>query len=95
MKLRKTAIALGAALLLTMTGCGAKPLVNVEQAGMLTTAVISDNTISLPRSLGFPAIYKLPPFRSPKQNASETPSDSISVQHSERRVFLFMLLRSD
>ena len=43
MKLRKTAIALGAALLLTMTGCGAKPLVNVEQAGMLTTAVTSSD----------------------------------------------------
>lgn len=43
MKMRKTVIALGAALLLTLTGCGEKPQVNVEQAGMLTTAVTSSD----------------------------------------------------
>ena len=42
MKMRKTVIALGAALLL-LTGCGAKTQVNVEQAGMLTTAVTSSD----------------------------------------------------
>ena len=42
MKMRKTVITLGAALLL-MTGCGAKPQVNVEQASMLTTAVTSSD----------------------------------------------------
>lgn len=42
MKMKKTVIALGAALLL-MTGCGAKPQVNVEQASMLTTAVTSSD----------------------------------------------------
>ena len=42
MNMKKTVIALGAALLL-MTGCGAKPQVNVEQASMLTTAVTSSD----------------------------------------------------
>ena len=43
MNMRKTVIALGSALLLTLTGCGAKTQVNVEQAGMLTTAVTSSD----------------------------------------------------
>ena len=42
MNMKKTVIALGAALLL-MTGCGAKTQVNVEQASMLTTAVTSSD----------------------------------------------------
>ena len=43
MKMKKNVIALGAALLLMMTGCGEKPQVNVEQASMLTTAVTSSD----------------------------------------------------
>ena len=43
MDMKKTVIALGSALLLTLTGCGAKTQVNVEQAGMLTTAVTSSD----------------------------------------------------
>ena len=43
MKMKKTVIALGAALLLMITGCGEKPQVNVEQASMLTTAVTSSD----------------------------------------------------
>ena len=43
MNMRKTVIALGSALLLTLTGCGAKTQVNVEQASMLTTAVTSSD----------------------------------------------------
>ena len=43
MKMRKTVIALGAAALLALTGCGAKTQVNVEQASMLTTAVTSSD----------------------------------------------------
>ena len=42
MKMKKTVIALGTALLL-MTGCGTKTQVNVEQASMLTTAVTSSD----------------------------------------------------
>ena len=43
MKMKKTVIALGAAALLMLTGCGGKPQINVEQAGMLTTAVTSSD----------------------------------------------------
>ena len=43
MNMRKTVIALGSALLLTLTGCGAKTQINVEQASMLTTAVTSSD----------------------------------------------------
>ena len=43
MKMKKSVIALGAALLLMMTGCGEKTQVNVEQASMLTTAVTSSD----------------------------------------------------
>ena len=43
MKMRNTVIALGAAALLALTGCGAKTQVNVEQASMLTTAVTSSD----------------------------------------------------
>ena len=43
MNMRKTVIALGAAALLALTGCGAKTQVNVEQASMLTTAVTSSD----------------------------------------------------
>ena len=43
MNMKKTVIALGTALLLTLTGCGAAPQVNVEQASMLTTAVTSSD----------------------------------------------------
>ena len=43
MKMKKTVIALGAAALLMLTGCGGKPQINVEQASMLTTAVTSSD----------------------------------------------------
>ncbi len=43
MKMKKTVIALGAAVLLMLTGCGEKPQINVEQASMLTTAVTSSD----------------------------------------------------
>ena len=43
MKMRKTVIALGAALILGLTGCGKQTQINVEQAGMLTTAVTSSD----------------------------------------------------
>lgn len=43
MKMKKSVIALGAAVLLMLTGCGEKPQVNVEQASMLTTAVTSSD----------------------------------------------------
>ena len=43
MKMKKTVIALGAAVLLMLTGCGGKPQINVEQASMLTTAVTSSD----------------------------------------------------
>ena len=41
--MKKSVIALGAAALLMLSGCGAKPQVNVEQASMLTTAVTSSD----------------------------------------------------
>ena len=43
MKMKKSVIALGAAVLLMLTGCGEKPQINVEQASMLTTAVTSSD----------------------------------------------------
>ena len=43
MEMKKTVIALGAAVLLMLTGCGEKPQINVEQASMLTTAVTSSD----------------------------------------------------
>ena len=43
MKMKKTAIALGAALMLGLTGCGGQTQINVEQAGMLATAVTSSD----------------------------------------------------
>ena len=41
MKMKKTVIALGAALILGLTGCGGQPQINVEQAGMLASAATS------------------------------------------------------
>ena len=41
MKMKKTVIALGAAMILGLTGCGGQTQVNVEQAGMLATAATS------------------------------------------------------
>lgn len=41
MNMKKSVIALGAALVLGLTGCGSQVQVNVEQAGMLTTAAVS------------------------------------------------------
>ena len=43
MKMKKTVIALGAALMLGLTGCGGQTQINVEQAGMLATAVTSSD----------------------------------------------------
>ena len=43
MKMKHTLIALGTALLLGLTGCGSRTQINVEQAGMLTTAVTSSD----------------------------------------------------
>ena len=43
MKMKKSVLALGAAVLLMLTGCGEKPQINVEQASMLTTAVTSSD----------------------------------------------------
>ena len=43
MNMKKTVIALGAALLIGLSGCGKQTQVNVEQAGMLTTAVTSSD----------------------------------------------------
>lgn len=43
MKLKKNMIALGAALILGLTGCGKQPQINVEQAGILTTAAVSSD----------------------------------------------------
>lgn len=43
MKMKKNLIALGAALILGLTGCGGQTQVNVEQAGMLTTAAVSSD----------------------------------------------------
>lgn len=59
MDMKKTVIALGAALMLGLTGCGSQAQVNVEQAGMLTTAatssdkfagvVVSENVVEIER----------------------------------------------
>ena len=59
MKMKKTVIALGAALILGLTGCGQQTQINVEQAGMLTTAatssdkfagvVVSENAVEITR----------------------------------------------
>ena len=59
MKMKKTVIALGAAMILGLTGCGGQNQVNVEQAGMLTTAatvsdkfagvVVSENVVEIQR----------------------------------------------
>lgn len=43
MKMKHSLIALGTALLLGLTGCGARTQINVEQAGILTTAVTSSD----------------------------------------------------
>ncbi|MBQ2920236.1 MAG: hypothetical protein IJE58_03545 [Oscillospiraceae bacterium] len=59
MDMKKTVIALGAALMLGLTGCGSQAQINVEQAGMLTTAatssdkfagvVVSENVVEIER----------------------------------------------
>ena len=59
MNMKKTVIALGAALLIGLSGCGKQTQINVEQAGMLTTAatssdkfagvVVSDNAVEITR----------------------------------------------
>ncbi len=59
MNMKKNLIALGAAVLLGLTGCGANAQVNVEQAGMLSTAaassdkfagiVVSENVVEINR----------------------------------------------
>ena len=59
MKMKKNLIALGAALILGLTGCGGQAQINVEQAGMLTTAatgsdkfagvVVSENLVEITR----------------------------------------------
>ncbi len=59
MKMKKTVIALGAALILGLTGCGKQTQINVEQAGMLTIAatssdkfagvVVSENAVEITR----------------------------------------------
>ena len=59
MKMRKTVIALGAALILGLTGCGKQTQINAEQAGMLTIAatssdkfagvVVSENAVEITR----------------------------------------------
>ena len=59
MDMKKTVIALGAALMLGLTGCGRQAQINVEQAGMLTTAatssdkfagvVVSENVVEIER----------------------------------------------
>ena len=59
MNMKKKLIALGAAMLLGLTGCAEQPLVNVEQAGMLTLAasssdkfagvVVSENAVEITR----------------------------------------------
>ena len=43
MNMKKSFIALGAALMLGLTGCGAQAPVDVEQAGMLSTAAASSD----------------------------------------------------
>ena len=59
MNMKKSIIALGAALLIGLSGCGKQTQINVEQAGMLTTAatssdkfagvVVSDNAVEITR----------------------------------------------
>ena len=59
MKMRKTVIALGAALILGLTGCGSQTQIHADQAGMLTTAattsdkfagvVVSENAVEITR----------------------------------------------
>lgn len=59
MKMKKTVIALGAALILGLTGCGGQTQINVEQAGMLASAatsadkfagmVVSENVVEIER----------------------------------------------
>ena len=59
MNMKKTVIALGAALILGLTGCRAQTQISVEQAGMLTTAatsadkfagvVVSENAVEINR----------------------------------------------
>ena len=59
MKMKNTVIALGAALILGLTGCGKQTQVNAEQAGLLTTAVtcadkfagvvVSENAVEITR----------------------------------------------
>jgi len=59
MNMKQNMIALGAALILGLTGCGGQTQVNVEQAGMLTTAatssdkfagvVVSENAVEITR----------------------------------------------
>ena len=59
MKMKKTVIALGAALILGLTGCGRQTQINVEQAGMLASAatstdkfagvVVSENVVEIDR----------------------------------------------
>ena len=59
MDMKKSMIALGAALMLGLTGCGSGTQINVEQAGMLTTAatssdkfagvVVSENVVEIDR----------------------------------------------
>ena len=59
MKMKQNVIALGAALILGLTGCGGQTQVNVEQAGMLATAaaisdkfagvVVSENVVEIDR----------------------------------------------
>ena len=59
MNMKKSIITLGAALLIGLSGCGKQTQINVEQAGMLTTAVtssdkfagvvVSDNAVEIER----------------------------------------------
>ena len=59
MKMKKTVITLGAALILGLTGCGRQTQINVEQAGMLASAatgsdkfagmVVSENVVEIER----------------------------------------------
>ena len=59
MKMKKHVIALGAALILGLTGCGGQTQINVEQAGMLASAatgsdkfagmVVSENVVEIER----------------------------------------------
>ena len=59
MNMKKNWIALGAALMLGLTGCGSQTAVNAEQAGMLSSAaassdkfagvVVSENAVEITR----------------------------------------------